>query len=117
MPQVPVPVRSGRMILSLAWAANGRTCFGITLVILQVMKTAISIRDEIFDAAEKTARELGISRSELYAKAVREFVTRHSAKGVTGRLNEVYSGDRSTPALDGGLAVMQFRSLPTEEWD
>ena len=117
MSYFPVPARSGRTILSPAWVTNGHTCFGITPVILKDMKTAISIRDEIFDAAEKTARELGISRSELYAKAVREFVTRHSAKGVTGRLNEVYSGDRSTHALDGGLAVMQFRSLPREEWD
>ena len=34
------------------------------------MKTAISIPDEVFRSAERLAQRLGVSRSELYAKAV-----------------------------------------------
>lgn len=41
---------------------------GITNVILRAMKTAISIPDPIFEAAEGFARRLGMSRSELYAR-------------------------------------------------
>ena len=80
------------------------------------MKTAISIRDEIFEAAERTAQALGISRSELYARAVNEFVVRHSSQCVTERLNAVYGTDESTSALDGGLEALQFHSVPAEDW-
>ncbi len=81
------------------------------------MKTAISIRDEVFEAAERTAKELGISRSELYTKAVGEFVERHADERVTERLNAVYGEDPSISALDDQLEALQFLSLAAEdEW-
>ena len=79
------------------------------------MKTAISIRDEIFEAAERTARALGMSRSELYATAVKEFVARHSGDRVTERLNEVYANDLAASELDRRLHALQFASLPRED--
>ena len=36
------------------------------------MKTAISLPDELFAAAEKLAERLGVSRSQLYATALAE---------------------------------------------
>lgn len=81
------------------------------------MKTAISIRDEVFEAAERTAKDLGISRSELYTKAVGEFLERHADERVTERLNAVYGENPSISALDERLEVLQFLSLPAEdEW-
>lgn len=80
-----------------------------------MMKTAISIRDEIFQAAESTAKALGISRSELYTKAVGEFVTRYAGERVTERLNAVYGKDDSTSVLDERLEALQFLSLPSED--
>jgi len=41
------------------------------------MKTAISIPDEIFYKAEKFARKKRIKRSNLYAKAISEYVERY----------------------------------------
>ena len=90
--------------------------WGITTVILPVVKTAISIRDDVFEAAESLARSLGMSRSELYSTAVREFVYRHFRRRVTERLNEVYGADGSDSALDEELQALQVRSLPTEDW-
>ena len=80
------------------------------------MKTAISIQDDIFEAAEETARELRISRSELYARAVREFVARHSRKNITKRLNQIYGEESEASSLDTKLAEMQTRSLDGEKW-
>lgn len=81
------------------------------------MKTAISIRDEIFEAAERTAARMGISRSELYTKAVEEFVSRHSDERITEKLNAVYGDDDSASALDRNLERLQFLSLPPDdEW-
>ncbi|MDE0035208.1 MAG: hypothetical protein OXU75_19045 [Deltaproteobacteria bacterium] len=81
------------------------------------MKTAISIRDEVFEAAERTAKDLGMSRSELYTKAVGEFVARHAGDQLTERLNAVYGEDPSISTLDKRLEALQFLSLPAEdEW-
>ena len=79
------------------------------------MKTAISIRDEIFAAAERTARALGMSRSELYTRAVDEFVARHSGEQVTDRLNAVYDDDEAASALDARLEALQFLSLNADD--
>lgn len=54
------------------------------------MKTAVSIPDEIFSAAEKTAQRLGIPRSQLFAKALEEFIRNHNKDHVTEQLNRVY---------------------------
>ena len=55
------------------------------------MKTAISIPDNIFIAAEKTAKRLRIPRSQLYTKAIEEFINSHNNEYVTEKLNQVYS--------------------------
>ena len=79
------------------------------------MKTAISIPDDVFEAGERTAAALGLSRSALYAKAVGEFVDRHDSGRVTALLDAVYAEHDS--ALDPQVAAMQFLSLDAdEEW-
>ena len=80
------------------------------------MKTAISIPDEIFEQAERAAQRLGVSRSELYAKAVREFIQRFQQENLTQQLDEVYSGDRSLSELDSNLTALQAQSLQSEDW-
>ncbi len=79
------------------------------------MKTTISIRDDIFEAAERTAEYLGISRSELYTRAVAGFVEQCSGDRVTERLNEVYGDDGSSSSLDEALVVFQFHSLSADD--
>ena len=79
------------------------------------MKTAISIRDDIFEAAERTASTLGISRSELYARAVAEFVSLYYGERVTERLNAVHGENESSLGLDEGLEALQFHSLSVED--
>ncbi|MFT5483376.1 MAG: metal-responsive CopG/Arc/MetJ family transcriptional regulator [Halieaceae bacterium] len=78
------------------------------------MKTAISIPDPIFESAERAAKKLGISRSELYATAVDEFVERYRVEDVTAQLDAVYSSSPSQ--LDTELQGMQTRSIDKEEW-
>ncbi len=80
------------------------------------MKTAISIPDEVFQAAEQAAKSLGVSRSELYATAVREFVERYRREDVTQKLDQVYAADESVSRLDERLQAMQSLSLDKEDW-
>lgn len=78
------------------------------------MKTVISIPDEIFEAAEQTAKGLSMSRSELYTWAIKNHVRDHEAGGVTETLNEVYAAESSR--LDPLLAQMQAASMVDWEW-
>jgi metal-responsive CopG/Arc/MetJ family transcriptional regulator len=55
------------------------------------MKTAISLPDRLYKDAEKTAKSLGIPRSQLFAKALQEFISHHTKENVTESLNKVYS--------------------------
>jgi len=87
----------------------------ITKVILtRTMKTAISIPDPLFQAAEIFAKRLKKSRSELYAEAVSEYITTHRNQDVTKILNEIYAHEPST--IDKELYRMQSRSVIKEEW-
>ncbi len=78
------------------------------------MKTAVSIPDELFESAEGLARRLGMTRSELYAKALRDYLREHRGEGITERLDEVYGAEES--ALNPVVAKLQERSLPDDEW-
>jgi metal-responsive CopG/Arc/MetJ family transcriptional regulator len=53
------------------------------------MKTAVSIPDEVFDEAERLAVELQTSRSQLYSRALKEFVARHTPDRLTEAMNRV----------------------------
>ncbi len=78
------------------------------------MKTAVSIPAPIFQAAEQAKRRLRMSRSELYAKAIAEFVLEHGAEGVTEALDRIYKGIPSD--LDPLLARLQSRSIARKRW-
>ncbi len=76
------------------------------------MKTAISIPDELFESAERFARRQGMSRSELYATALRHYLQEHRSEGITEQLDEIYGMEDS--ALDPAIARLQARSLPKD---
>lgn len=78
------------------------------------MKTAISIPQPIFEAAEQVARRLRLSRSELYARALAAYLDAHRGERVTEELNRVYAGVDSR--LDPVLERMQAESLGREKW-
>jgi metal-responsive CopG/Arc/MetJ family transcriptional regulator len=78
------------------------------------MKTAISLPDDLFDAADVLAAELGVSRSELYARAVEEFVAKHRHLDITDRLNAVYAAEPS--GMDPALRRAQAQSLDDVGW-
>jgi metal-responsive CopG/Arc/MetJ family transcriptional regulator len=53
------------------------------------MKTAVSIPDDIFEKAERLARRMKKSRSQLYRNAVEEYVARHAPDHVTETMDKV----------------------------
>lgn len=78
------------------------------------MKTAISIPEETFREADALAKRLGMSRSELYVRAVRSYLDTQSRSRVTEKLNAIYEEEDSS--LDPALMNLQTASLEQEEW-
>jgi metal-responsive CopG/Arc/MetJ family transcriptional regulator len=73
------------------------------------MKAAVSIPDPVFEAADKLAQRMGVSRSRLYSVALQRFVQDHDDEAITAKLNEVYATEASD--LDPVLQSIQSRSV------
>jgi hypothetical protein len=88
----------------------------MTVVILPAMKTALSLPDPLFEAAEQLPRQLGNSRSQLYADALREYLERRRGEDITRRLNEIYDAEPELAELDPVLDALQLEVLWKEKW-
>jgi len=75
------------------------------------MKTAISIPDPVFRSAERLAARLGVSRSELYCRALKDLLSRHDRAAVTAQLDHVYGAPGANQGLDHQLAAMQAQTM------
>ena len=78
------------------------------------MKTAVSIPDALFDAADQLAARLGVSRSELYARALARTLAEEPDDAVTARLDALYSVQAS--GLDPAVKGSQRRRALSNEW-
>ena len=78
------------------------------------MKVAVSIPDDIFEDGERLAHRLHTSRSQLYARALADFVVQHEDDKITLSMNHVLD--------DVGQEVDQFtreaarRTMRHVEW-
>ena len=77
------------------------------------MKIAISVPDPTFEAAERVSKRLGISRSQLYSKAVQRYVEPYRQEAVREMLERVYGSASSE--VDPVLDQLQAEAL-REEW-
>jgi metal-responsive CopG/Arc/MetJ family transcriptional regulator len=69
------------------------------------MKTAISLPDETYEQATRQAAELGISRSEFFARAARSYLDELAANSLTQQINETLQAavdDSSAAAVAAG---------------
>jgi metal-responsive CopG/Arc/MetJ family transcriptional regulator len=78
------------------------------------MKTAVSIPDPLFKEAERLTKRLRIPRSQLYARALEEYIKRQKSKGIKEALDEVYSTEASE--LDPVIARLQAEALGRGDW-
>jgi metal-responsive CopG/Arc/MetJ family transcriptional regulator len=78
------------------------------------MKIAISISDDLFEQAERLARQEGTTRNHLYSSAVREYLARHAPDEVTAAMDRVCEvvGEFRDPLL----AAAAQRTMEHVEW-
>jgi len=105
------PRRNVVGLLQVLGGANHRLhFFGYTIG----MKTAISIPDEIFEEAERLAKRMKKSRSELYRRALVEYIARHAENHVTELMDKAVCeiGDTS----EGFIGEASNRLMIEVEW-
>jgi len=78
------------------------------------MKTAISLPDAVFHAAERQAKRAQKSRSQLYADALTEYLSRHSPDEVTDAMNRVV--DQLPGSPDPFVFAAAQSVLARNEW-
>jgi len=73
---------------------------------MNVTKTAVSLPREIFDEGEHVARDLGISRSELYARALQGLFRERKIAAAREQLDRAIADDESP----GGMLPADLHS-------
>jgi len=71
------------------------------------MKIAVSVPDALHARAEEVAVRLGLKRSQLYARAVEEFLLAHDEDVVTAALDALAGEATSSGARGSGRTVGQ----------
>jgi metal-responsive CopG/Arc/MetJ family transcriptional regulator len=78
------------------------------------MKTAISIKDNVFQEAEKYAKKAKISRSQLYSDAVEEYLAKRNEDDLIARINAVC--EKVDTSLDPAIRQYQSKVIKREKW-
>ncbi len=78
------------------------------------MKTAISVPDGIFVSADRLAKRMKKSRSQVYSEAMAEYVARHEPDTVTEQINAVCDEIDTRP--DPFVSEAARRILVDTDW-
>jgi antitoxin MazE6 len=80
------------------------------------MKTAISVPDDTFEQATRQAAELGISRSEFFARAARRYLDELASRSLTQQVNDALKAagndDSAAAAAEAGRRLL----VTGEDW-
>lgn len=81
------------------------------------MKTAISLPDATFDRATRSARDLGISRSQLVATALTRYMDDLERTSLVADINRAVelAGDDSN-AVAAGAGRRRLAAVDHDEW-
>jgi metal-responsive CopG/Arc/MetJ family transcriptional regulator len=75
---------------------------------------SIALPTDLFQRAEELACKWGISRNELYRRALGHLLAASHETDLTRQLNEVYEHEDSS--VDPVMMQMQMMSLKQEDW-
>jgi antitoxin MazE6 len=73
------------------------------------VKTAISLPDDTYEQATRQAAELGISRSEFFARAARNYLDQLATRSLTRQIDEALQAgndNSNAAAADAGRSYL-----------
>jgi Ribbon-helix-helix protein, copG family len=80
------------------------------------MKTAISLPEDTFEQATKQAAELGISRSEFFARAARRYLDDLAARSLTHQIDEALQAAGPDDSATAAAAAGRSRLARMDGW-
>jgi len=78
------------------------------------MKTAISVPTEVFELSERLAKKLKISRSAVFAMAVKKLGEEFDESDLTARINAVC--EEVDTSLEPAIRAYQSRVIGRSKW-
>jgi len=80
------------------------------------MKTAISLPDDTFEQATERAEELGISRSEFFARAARRYLDDLSSRSLTRQIDDALQAAGADDSGSAAVTVGRRRLASEDDW-
>jgi Ribbon-helix-helix protein, copG family len=80
------------------------------------VKTAISLPEDTFEQATKQAAELGISRSEFFARAARRYLDDLAARSLTQQIDEALQAAGPDDSATAAAAAGRSRLARQDDW-
>jgi metal-responsive CopG/Arc/MetJ family transcriptional regulator len=80
------------------------------------MKTAISLPDDTYEQATRQAAELGISRSEFFARAARNYLNQLAVQSLTRQINEALQGASDDSNAAAAAAGRRYLAAQDDDW-
>jgi Arc/MetJ family transcription regulator len=92
-------------------------CITNSIKYSHTMKTAISLDGDLLQQADKTAKQMGLSRSRLFALALRDYLRRNQQQQLVEQLNRVYAGKPDLPDKQITRRMKhKFRATIKDRW-
>jgi metal-responsive CopG/Arc/MetJ family transcriptional regulator len=79
------------------------------------MKTAISLPEDTYEQATRQAAELGISRSEFFARAARNYLDQLASQSLTQQINQVLQNADDESSVAAAAAGRRFLAAQ-DDW-
>lgn len=79
------------------------------------VKTAVSLSEKVLSEADKLAKSLSTSRSQIFEMALSEFISRHQNQQILEQLNSVYS-EESAEEITLIKQMKLVQKSIVEEW-
>jgi metal-responsive CopG/Arc/MetJ family transcriptional regulator len=80
------------------------------------MKTAISLPDDTFEQATRQAEELGISRSEFFARAARRYLAELASDSLTRQIDEALTAAGPDDSNVAAVAAGRKHLASQDDW-
>ncbi len=85
---------------------------------MATVKTAISMPERLFEELEAAAKEMQVSRSQVFALAVKKFLRERENRRILEQLNRVYGEepDEEERKLTKAMKTRLRRVIEREDW-
>jgi Ribbon-helix-helix protein, copG family len=80
------------------------------------VKTAISLPDDTYEQASRRAAELGISRSEFFARAARRYLDELASHSITQQINEALQAAADDSSAAAATAGRRYLAAQDDSW-